>query len=153
MKRIVSVLSGLTILFFVVNVWLLVDNASLRKGNKSPAGSKPEEKAEPNTESLQQEIKKRLQKKFKADLVSYKAQIEILGAERDELKRKLSEVDKAISSGKTAVADEAGKVKKMREELLEAEKKIKEMSKELYEKNIRLDVLEARLKECERRKK
>jgi chromosome segregation ATPase len=150
MKKLAGLLAALTFIFFSSTIWLFVVNLGLR-GEKKPKSGQVARKSEASDEagekSIRQQIKNDLEEKYRADRVSYQAQIQSLRLDKERLRESLNEIEEIRSEEKTGLESETGQLK---EKLTRLEKELKEVKNELQEVNMRLEITQARLEECKK---
>jgi chromosome segregation ATPase len=150
MKKLAGLLAALTFIFFSSTIWLFVVNLGLR-GEKKPkvakAVRKSEVKDKPGPKSIRYQIKSDLEEKYRADRVSYQAQIQSLRLDKERLKESLNEIEEMRSEEKTGLESETGQLK---EKLTKLKKELEEVKNQLQEVNMRLEITQARLEECKK---
>jgi chromosome segregation ATPase len=150
MKKLAVALAVLTFIFFSLTIWLFIVNLGPR-GEKKPkldqVAGKSEASVDLSGKSIRQQIKNDLEEKYRADRVSYQAQIQSLRLDKERLKKSLNKIEEIRSEEKTGLESETGK---LREELIRLKKELEEVKNKLQETNMRLEITQARLEECKK---
>jgi chromosome segregation ATPase len=152
MKKLAGLLAALTFIFFSSTIWLFVVNLGLR-GEKKPKSVQVAKKSEASAsdeaggKSIRQQIKSDLEEKYRADRVSYQAQIQSLRLDKERLRESLNEIEEIRSEEKTGLESETGQLK---EKLTKLKKELEEVKNQLQEVNMRLEITQARLEECKK---
>ncbi|MCF7917319.1 MAG: hypothetical protein K9L61_06020 [Candidatus Omnitrophica bacterium] len=153
MKKLAGLLAALTFIFFSSTIWLFVVNLGLRGEKKPKSGQVAKKKSEASAsdeageKSIRQQVKSDLEEKYRADRVSYQAQIQSLRLDKERLRESLNEIEEIRSEEKTGLESETGQLK---EKLTKLKKELEEVKNQLQEVNMRLEITQARLEECKK---